>query len=1079
MLIAPMQPLKFFVFMPLFLLTSTFVSYAQVPAADPYRDEPFILEQSDVTVRMKADATGERVNHVRMRIQSEGVARQFSVLNFTYAAADGTGIIDYVRVHKVDGSIVDTPVADAIEMPGEVTREAPVYSDIREKHLPIRSLAVGDELEYQFRNVTNKPISPNQFWGAEHLVTGGNVVLSQTLTLEAPASIYLQVWSPNHPVSPTVHDGVKIWKWTASQTKPSSRNQDGTMKPAEVKDPDEDADGRLLPSVAWTTFHNWAEVGTWYRSLIEPRMEPTAAVRVKADELTKAARTPDEQARALYLFVAENIRYVSISFGLGRIQPHAAADVLTNGYGDCKDKDTLLESLLRAKGFITAPVLIGAGIALVPDVPSPAVFNHEITTVELPGEGRVWLDSTAEVAPYRVLMPIIRDQQALVLTAKTPASLQKTPSDPPYAYRDRFESIMKLDSKGVLKGSVSLSLRSDSELIYRALIRQAAPAQWDSVMQYMSNAMDFGGKVSDADLRQSDPAGPVHITYNYTREDFADWKNDRIFANFPSLDVTTIDKDKAPDHDIDLGAPRTIEAHSEITLPNGDRAELPNAVHVDRPYMSFNKTYRLEDDRMIADRVLVVKQHRLSKDLWKDYLAFSKSAEWQDGEKYALLLPPSTVGTVAHPVEIIPGADDLENAPFETVEKYIMQCERSNDWSRARHYAERTLARFPQQPYAHSILAYIDGHDRKYDEAIAGYTAELAAHPDDRSEIIGLWANVYLMQKHYPQAIALLEKYSSRKELLLQQQLISAQTLNGDVDGALKTARDSLQDNPDNKNLQTEEARILQRLKRTDEAEQAAKRAIDGNDDPNLINSNVYVLAEMKRDLPFAEANSRRSIEMFDRQNVATTIDEANSLAFNLSAEMVAAWDTLGDILLMEGKAKEAEPYLAAAWFNRTDIAVGNHLAQAYEQLGRKSEARRIDELALSIAKNPMDTEDRAALVARDARLLNVNATAGKPETLQEQRTFHLKNTAAITGSGTVRVQLDARGVLYASLVSGDSSLKPLLGELHNISLPAAVPPASPAHLLRDATLLCGKVAKECDLVFMEHSGIAQERAFR
>ena len=41
---------------------------------------------------------------------------------------------------------------------------------------------------------------------------------------------------------------------------------------------------------------------------------------------------------ALYNYVAQNIRYVSLSFGLGRFQPHSAADVFKNQYGDCKDK---------------------------------------------------------------------------------------------------------------------------------------------------------------------------------------------------------------------------------------------------------------------------------------------------------------------------------------------------------------------------------------------------------------------------------------------------------------------------------------------------------------------------------------------------------------------------------------------------------------------------------------------------------------------------------------------------------------------------------------------------------------------
>ena len=292
---------------------------------DPYRDEPVVIEHLDTAVRMHADGTGETTTRVSMRVQSEGVARQFSVLTFSYASANDTAAIDYVRVRKPDGSTVETPTADAMEMPSEVTRNAPMYSDIREKHLPVRSLSVGDRLEYQFRTVRTKAEAPNQFWGAEHFALNGGVVLSQTLSLAVPAGVYVQVWSPNHPAVPVTSDGMRTWTWTSSQTKPSQRDVNGKMTAADVKDPDEDSEGRKLPSVAWTTFHSWGEVGSWYRGLAQPRLEPTDAVRAKATELTKDAATPQQQVEALYRYVSTQTRYVGINLGAGRYQPHAAA----------------------------------------------------------------------------------------------------------------------------------------------------------------------------------------------------------------------------------------------------------------------------------------------------------------------------------------------------------------------------------------------------------------------------------------------------------------------------------------------------------------------------------------------------------------------------------------------------------------------------------------------------------------------------------------------------------------------------------------------------------------------------------
>jgi transglutaminase-like putative cysteine protease len=73
--------------------------------------------------------------------------------------------------------------------------------------------------------------------------------------------------------------------------------------------------------------------------------------------------------------------YIGLDFGIGRYQPHAADDVLDNGYGDCKDKHTLLATMLKAVGIDAWPALIHATRKLDPEVPSPAQFNHVITVV--------------------------------------------------------------------------------------------------------------------------------------------------------------------------------------------------------------------------------------------------------------------------------------------------------------------------------------------------------------------------------------------------------------------------------------------------------------------------------------------------------------------------------------------------------------------------------------------------------------------------------------------------------------------------------------------------------------------------
>ena len=137
------------------------------------------------------------------------------------------------------------------------------------------------------------------------------------------------------------------------------------------------------PDIQLTTFVSWEQIGRWYAGLEKDRRAPSPEVRAKAEELTKGLNNDLDKVQALYDFVAKNFRYVSLSLGVGRYQPHSAGDVLHNQYGDCKDKHTLLASLLEAEGMHASSVLINSSRKLDVDVPSPSQFDHVITMLPM------------------------------------------------------------------------------------------------------------------------------------------------------------------------------------------------------------------------------------------------------------------------------------------------------------------------------------------------------------------------------------------------------------------------------------------------------------------------------------------------------------------------------------------------------------------------------------------------------------------------------------------------------------------------------------------------------------------------
>ncbi|MBK8594326.1 MAG: DUF3857 domain-containing transglutaminase family protein [Holophagales bacterium] len=165
------------------------------------------------------------------------------------------------------------------------------------------------------------------------------------------------------------------------------------------------------------TFASWPDVSRFLSGLSEPQAEPTAAIRDHALARTQGATTERAKVEALCK-AAQKVAYVSVQLGVGRgggYRPHSADEVLRKGHGDCKDKATLLRSLLRVVGVRSWPVVLYSGDSsfVRKEWPSPQQFDHVILAIELKelpegaptvseaGHGTLVLfDPTSETVPF-------------------------------------------------------------------------------------------------------------------------------------------------------------------------------------------------------------------------------------------------------------------------------------------------------------------------------------------------------------------------------------------------------------------------------------------------------------------------------------------------------------------------------------------------------------------------------------------------------------------------------------------------------------------------------------------------------
>ena len=112
-----------------------------------YADESFVIEQLSDDVVFAQDGTGQHDQLARIRILSEAGVQRFVVLSFSYRNERERLDVVQVRVTKPDGSAVETPESSVQDLAAEVTRQAPTYSDLREKQIPVKALGIGAVLE--------------------------------------------------------------------------------------------------------------------------------------------------------------------------------------------------------------------------------------------------------------------------------------------------------------------------------------------------------------------------------------------------------------------------------------------------------------------------------------------------------------------------------------------------------------------------------------------------------------------------------------------------------------------------------------------------------------------------------------------------------------------------------------------------------------------------------------------------------------------------------------------------------------------------------------------------------------------
>ena len=420
-------------------------------AVDPARfaGRPYVVLLDESINRVEADGRALKRARQVYQILDPAVVRGLSERAFGYARSHQTLTVDWIRVLTPTGEVLSDKPAQEQESDVAAQLSNPVYQEQRVRRVSLSGVAVGTILDVQYTLTENAPYRVGDFLAAWTINSVLPVVRTR-FVLDVPERYTPRIVERNLTFrrNDVTTAGRRVATWEARD-----------LQPIRAEPFAADSNGVVM-SIGVASPDSWNDIAAWYAALARDRYTITPLVATRIDSLVRAsgARTRLDTIRAVHRWVAQDVRYVSVSLGIGGYQPRAPADVLASGFGDCKDKATLFVAALRRYRIAANPVLLSLGGKPDPELPSIYQFNHAIAAVQ-EGTGWTFTDLTAEFVPYGTIPEPYQGQFGIVVMPDGRAQNVRFPQSPIDANGSTLRLQLTLDTAGHVEAHVSEEAR--------------------------------------------------------------------------------------------------------------------------------------------------------------------------------------------------------------------------------------------------------------------------------------------------------------------------------------------------------------------------------------------------------------------------------------------------------------------------------------------------------------------------------------------------------------------------------------------------------------------------------------------
>ncbi len=384
------------------------------------------------------------------------------------------------------------------------------------------------------------------------------------------------------------------------------------------------------PAMRSRTNGSWKDMGLWYNGLTQSSRLASPQIQQKVAELTSGLSDPLSKMRALTEYMQRSIRYFAVEIGIGGYQPHPAAEVFAHQFGDCKDKATLLSSMLSQIGIDSYYVIVDTHRGVVhPSYPSMD-FNHAILAIRLPDTvsdadlysvvndpklGRLLIfDPTNEHVPMGYI-PWYLQQSYGLLVAPDGGELISLPLLPPATNRLLRVAKFDLTATGDLSGEVQQIEWGGPAAQQRREFLEQPPAKRAEIFEhflggFLNNFVFLGGSLGNLDKEDQS----LSLDYKFSAQGYANPSGDLLILR-PDIvgneDIGLLNlftQHKARKYPVQFEEAMRQDDVFDITLPPGYGLDgLPQPVEASCDYATYRSEIKVADGVLHYKRSFEVK----------------------------------------------------------------------------------------------------------------------------------------------------------------------------------------------------------------------------------------------------------------------------------------------------------------------------------------------------------------------------------------------------------------------------------------------------------------------------------------